>query len=279
MSSTVLTADVQIPADPAAAIHFNFDLHALRIALVARDHVGRLPEEWQHPGVYVLIGGIGVEPETQVYVGQARQLRSRLVQHRRKPKLDWWRVVAVIRDTENGFNSAQIGYLEGRLAQELRQRPAIRVREGMTTIDMTMPTSARTSLNEFVRTILEALRIAGLDLRASSADANEREQVGTGRTRSAVPGTVGDLLAAGLISAGTRLVAKRGNRRAEAEVVATGELLVDGVAYRSPSTAAKRGLGVPTSNGWTRWQTSDGVNLADLRAQLQRVDEDTQDQL
>ena len=41
MSLTVLTAGVQIPADEAAAIRFDFELHALRIALVAREHVPR----------------------------------------------------------------------------------------------------------------------------------------------------------------------------------------------------------------------------------------------
>lgn len=277
MSLSVLTAGVQIPADEAAPIRFDFELHALRIALVAREHAHRLGEDWRRPGVYILLGGIANGSPTQVYVGQAVDVRGRLLHHRRKPKIDWWRAVVVIRDTTTGFDSAQIGYLEGRLARELRQRPAVEVREGLTNIDTTVPTFARAPLDEFVGTVLEALRIAGLDLRSHADVGEEGEEVGTGRTPTVIPGTVRDLLAAGLISAGTRLFAKRAHREAEAEVSATGELLVDGVAYRSPSTAAQRGLGVRSANGWKAWQTSGGVNLADLRAQLALVGQEVED--
>ncbi len=276
MSLTVLTAGVQIPADEAAAIRFDFELHALRIALVAREYANRLGEDWRRPGVYILLGGIANGSPTEVYVGQAVDVRGRLQQHRRKPKIDWWRAVVVIRDTTTGFDSAQIGYLEGRLARELRQRPAVEVREGLTNIDTTVPTFARAPLDEFVGTILAALRIAGVDLRSQADDGEEGEEVGTGRARAVIPGTVRDLLAAGRISAGTRLFAKRAHREAQAEVAATGELLVDGVAFRSPSTAAQRGLDVPSANGWRTWQTSDGVSLSDLRSQLELVDQDVE---
>jgi len=53
-----------------------------------------------------------------------------LLHHWRNPTLEWWRAMVVVRDTTHGFNSAQIGYLEGRLAQELRARPGVDVREG-----------------------------------------------------------------------------------------------------------------------------------------------------
>lgn len=277
MRSTVLTAGVQVPADDGAAIRFDFELHALRVAFVAREHVTRLGKDWCRPGVYTLLGGIASGSPTEVYVGQAVDLRGRLLQHRRKPKMDWWRAVVVIRDTTTGFDSAQIGYLEGRLARELRQRPAIEVREGLTNIDTTVPTFARAPLDEFVGTILEALRIAGVDLRSQADIGEEGEEVGPGRTPAVIPGTVRDLLAAGLISAGARLFAKRAHREADAEVAASGELLVDGVAYRSPSTAAQRGLGVPSANGWKTWQTSDGLSLADLRTQLTLVDQEIED--
>ncbi len=49
----------------------------------------------------------------------AVDLRKRLLQHRRTPKLAWTRAVAIKRDTSHGFNSAEIGYLEGRLAAEI----------------------------------------------------------------------------------------------------------------------------------------------------------------
>jgi hypothetical protein len=274
MTRTVLTAGVQVPSDRSAPLLFDFDLHALRIAFVARDETNRLGEEWRRTGVYVLLGTVSQGSPTEIYIGQAVDLRSRLAHHRRKPKFEWWRAVAALRDTATGFDSAQIGYLEGRLARELRSRPGVVVKEGLSSMDTTLPAFARSPLDEFVDTILEALRIAGLDLRSASDEGSEGEEIKMGHTRTTIPGTVADLLAAGLISAGTRLTAERGGRRAEAEVSITGELLVNGVAYKSPNTAAAKGLEVRASNGWKKWTTDEGVTLADLRGRLGSEDGD-----
>lgn len=272
MTATVLTAGAQIPADPAAPIRFDFELHALRMAFVAAAHVNRLTDEWQSPGVYVLIGGICANTKTELYVGQSVDVRKRLINHRRKPKLSWWRAMAVIRDTTTGFDSAQIGYLEGRLAQELRARPGVSVREGVTTIDVTLPTFARSPLDDFVGTILEALRVAGVDLESVVDAGPETEQVGSGRSHTSIPGTVKDLLAAGLLQAGSRLTAEREVRgkpiRLECEVSSSGELIFDGVAYRSPTKPAVLGFDLKSTNGWRAWKTADGKTLADLRDEL-----------
>lgn len=272
MSSTVLTAGTQIPADPAAPIRFDFELHALRMAFVAKSNVNRLTEEWQGTGVYVLVGAISTDARTDLYVGQAIDVRKRLIQHRRQPKIAWWRAVAVIRDTTNGFDSAQIGYIEGRLAQELRARPGVHVREGVSTMDVTIPTFARSPLDEFVGTILEALRIAGVDLQSDVDEGPESEQVGRGRSYTNIPGTVKDLLAAGLLQAGSRLTAEREvrgqQRNLEAEVSASGELIFEGVAYRNPTKPALVGFDLKSTNGWTAWRTAEGNTLAELRERL-----------
>ncbi len=277
MSPTVLTAGVQVPSDPDAPIRFDFELHALRIGLVGREHVNRLGDDWRQPGIYVLLGAVGATGQTEVYVGKAVDLRQRLLEHRRNPRLHWWRAMAVVRDTTSGFNSAQIGYLEGRLAQELRGRPAVDVREGQMTVDLTLPAYARAPLEDFVSTVFEALRITGLDLRSEADEGPVSEETTTGSgmniVRQTIPGTVADLLAAGLIGAGTKLYANRGERSAEAEVTSSGDLVVDGVSYHSPSTAGKKGLGVPSTNGWTTWTTSEGTSLSELRDRLNADDE------
>lgn len=278
MAGNVLTASVQVPSDAEAPIRFDFELHALRIGLVAKESIKRLGEEWRKPGAYVLLGAVGVSGKTALYVGKAVDVRQRLSEHRRNPKLEWWRAMIVVRDTTKGFNSAQIGYLEGRIAQELRVRPAVEVREGNTTIDSTIPTVERVPLDAFVETILEALRIAGLDLRSEADEGPASEEPtngvdGSTTTRQAVPGTVADLMAAGLLSAGANLVAQRAGKKAEAEVTGTGGLLVDGVSYGSPSTAAEKGLDVRSANGWTTWATAAGITLAALRDQLNATDE------
>ncbi|MBF6618742.1 MAG: hypothetical protein ITG02_00745, partial [Patulibacter sp.] len=57
-------------------------------------------------------------------------------------------------------------------------------------------------------------------------------------------------------------------RVARAEVLASGQLRVGGVAYASPSTALVRELGV-SANGWKGWKVAGtSTSLADLRARL-----------
>ena len=278
MAGNVLTASVQVPSDAEAPIRFDFELHALRVGLVARESINRLGEEWTKPGVYVLLGAVGASGKTTIYVGKAVDVRGRLLNHRRNPKLEWWRAMVVVRDTTHGFNSAQIGYLEGRLAQELRVRPSVDVREGQTTFDATIPTVERVPLDAFVDTTLEALRITGLDLRSEADEGSANEETTAdergGSNRQTVAGTVADLLSAGLLSAGTQLVAKRAGKTGAAEVTGSGALLVDGVSYGSPSKAAQKALEVQAANGWKSWTTTAGISLAALRDQLNAADEE-----
>lgn len=283
---SVLTAGVQIPSSTSAPIRLDFNLHALLVAVVGRDGVAQLgaSKEWDAPGFYVLLGGIGGRGPVDVYVGKATSIRARLVQHGARPKLDWWRAVAVVRDTTVGFNSAEVGYLEGKLASELRELPSVNVIEGQVTTDTTLPIEMRTNLDAFVDTALQALKIIGIDLTPATGEQPEEEEVeapadsGSGGAAPAViPGTVRDLLAAGLLSPGAQLEASRVNREtgeprvAHGEVQANGEILVreTGRAYRSPSKAAQQGLDVVSSNGWRDWTVlGTGTTLAALRDRL-----------
>lgn len=251
----------------------DFVVHALKVAILPRDGVSALPAEWESPGVYALLGAITPGTKTEIYVGKAVGLRSRLLNHHRKPKLGWWRAIAVIRDTTNGFNSAEIGYLEGRLARQVASLPGAELRADRFDLDTTLPDHLLIQLDAFISTILAALRLAGLDTRPEP-DEDTPEQPGV-RTYTPVPGSVVDLLSAGLLEAGATLTAARGGRSAAATVTASGDLLVDGVSYASPSTAAAKGLGVQSANGWKTWRLAgDGPFLADLRAQLNHHDPD-----
>lgn len=245
----------------------DFMVHALKVAVLPREGVNALPAESEAPGVYALLGAIAPNAPTEVYVGKAVGVRSRLLNHHRKPKFDWWRGVAIARDTTNGFNSAEIGYLEGRLAKQVASLPGATLRVDRIDLDTTLPDHLLIQLDAFVSTILAALRLAGLDIRPELDE--ELPPPGGPRTYTPVPGTIADLLSVGLIEAGATLTAKRGTRSATATVTASGDLLVAGVSYASPSTAAAKGLGVPSANGWTTWRLAQGdTSLADLRARL-----------
>lgn len=272
MASHVIPVNVQIPAVPTAPVAADFVEHALRIAYVNRRDLKSLPEgDWASPGVYVLFTGDG---SGELYVGKATNLRGRLMQHRSKPKLDWQRAMAVKRDTSHGFNSAEIGYLEGRLSSEIGAIPGIKVIEGLKNLDETLPEHLMLSLDALLPSMLAALRLAGLDT-FKDADVPEDGDPATGKMSSRkkpsqIPGTVPDLVAEGLLRAGASLYLSQGGKSATAQVTTAGELVYGGVAYASPSKAAATALGMKSSNGWNTWHVGsiDGPTLGDLRARL-----------
>lgn len=271
----VTPADVQVPADADAPIIVNFGVHALRMALVSSRGVLALPQApWSGPGVYVLLGSLGGDGKTQIYVGKASSTRSRLNTHKNRPPIAWWRALAVIRDTTEGFNTAETGYLEGRLADELSTLPHLELKADRHDIDTSLPQHLLLQLDSFVPTILAGLRLVGLDLREAPQDDAGKNGA---RPRAMLAGTVADLLAAGLLNGGAVLTFKRSGRTAQATVTASGELLVDGKAYTSPSTAAAKAFDLISANGWTSWKLEDGTgpSLADLRAELPNQQETT----
>jgi len=262
----VTPAGVQIPADPAGPVLIDFDTYALRVALVTREHLPALAkDEWGCPGVYALLGQLGTKGKTPVYIGKATALRQRLMHHRNNPPISWWRALAVARDTSHGFNSAEIGYLEGRVAAEVGSRPGLDLHAKKADIDETLPAHLLLSLDAFVPTILAALRLAGADV---TPEPEAAEPTPTG-SRQATPGTVADLVAKGLLASGAQLVFDQRGKKAEAVVNPSGQIVLDGVAFRSPSGAGKKVLGGKANNGWKAWTVGpDGPSLDDLRKQL-----------
>jgi hypothetical protein len=251
---------------PIVPASVQVNVHALHVALVERESVLRLSTGWDKPGVYVLLGSLGVEGPTQVYVGKAKKVRDRLSTHRQKPKIPWWRAIAVIRDTSDGFNSAEIGYLEGRIASELKACPALDLKADRYDLDETLPTPVLVQLDSFVPTVLAGLRIAGLDLR-TPAPPQEPPKKGP-QPKQFFAGSISDLLASGLLNAGAQLVFKRAGKEAHATVTADGQLVVNGKTYSSPSTAAVAALNLKAANGWVSWRLPSGKTLAELRDQL-----------
>lgn len=265
----MIPVNVQVPADATAPIIADFVEHALRVAYVHRRDVGRLPDtDWAAPGVYVLLTDDG---SGQVYVGQAVRLRGRLQQHRSSPKLPWRRAVLIKRDTSHGFNSAEIGYLEGRLSAELGASAGMSVVKGKVDQDATLPPHMLLSLDAMLPSMVAAVRLGGIDAYKESDE--QDEQVGgavSGRTYTPIPGTVADLLAAGLLLAGAELHLSQGGKIRTGKVTTSGEIIVNGVAYASPSKAGAVALGLKANNGWDTWRVGSlsGPKLADLRAKL-----------
>lgn len=258
-------ASAQVPANPSAPVIVNFVAHALRVALVARPNLRKLPsKDWDAPGVYILLGRLDGDP-TQVYVGKATSLRRRLAQHHHRPRLDWWRAVLITRDTRDGFNSAEVGYLEGRLRRQLGALPAVSTVAGQQDTDETLPSHMLSDLDAFIPTILAALRIAGLDTALPDPEKGDSK----GPKRASYSTTIADLVSAGLLRPGEKLLFDGRSRHAEATINSNGEIVLDGVSYESPSAAGKAVLDGRAVNGWKAWTVgADGPQLSALRDRL-----------
>lgn len=268
MSSPVIPGNMQVPSETTAPVVADVTVQALRVAYVARRDLERLPEaEWGTPGVLLVTD----DGSGQVYVGQAVHVRKRLFQHRSRPKLQWHRAVAMKRDTSHGFNSAEIGYLEGRLAAEIGAIPGVHVIAVLKNLDTTLPAHHMLALDALLPGLFAALRLAGVDL-LKGADVPDEPATrnGSKKVPMVIPGTVAGLVAAGLLRAGAERRLSQGGRLASATVSSSGELIVDGVAYASPSKAAATAVGLGSSNAWTTWHVDElgGPTLAHLRAKL-----------
>ncbi|MCK0440315.1 excinuclease ABC subunit C [Gordonia alkaliphila] len=291
MSAQVIAVNVQIPAATTAPVVADFTTHALRVGYFHRRGWQNLSaDDWNVPGVYVLMttDGSGI-----VYVGKSVKLRSRISTHSSDPQIEWRRALVVKRDTSHGFTSADIGYLEGRLAAELAAIPGIFVHRGKEDRDDTLPRHMELSLDELLGSILSAVRLAGLDVHkpadlpdddedaedpaVSSADVAMPATTHSRRPRRTKKAKLPELVAAGLISAGTELHLSQGGTTATGTVSTQGEIVVDGVAYSSVSKAAQTALNsgrdeaaqVLSSNGWVTWHIGSlaGPVLDSLRDQ------------
>ncbi|AOS62609.1 restriction system modified-DNA reader domain-containing protein [Actinoalloteichus hymeniacidonis] len=269
MSTTPV--NVQIPSDAEAPVIADFVEHALRVAYVNRAHLSAMPaSDWDVPGVYVLLTDDG---SGHVYVGQARRMRTRLSRHNGNEKLPWRRAVAVKRDTTDGFNTAEIGYLEGRVSAEVAALDDVTAVEGRSSGDETLPKHMMLSLDSFVKSILAALRLANVNTTRPNPETEpeDRPVVSDGIvSRATFAVKFGDLVSSGLLRAGETLFLKQGGTEAQASVTADGEIVVHKVAYKSPSSAAAKALGLQSSNGWVTWRVGSltGPTLDALRQEL-----------
>ena len=269
MSTGVSAVNVQVPSSTTAPVIADFVEHALRVAYVFRRDIRNLTDgEWNSPGVYVLLTSDG---SGKVYVGKAVKLRQRLHEHRSEPKLPWERAVIVKRDTSHGFNSAEIGYLEGRLSAELGAVDGLTVVKGKTDHDGTLPPHMLLSLDALLPSVVAAIRLAGVDVFkvADLPEANADHGSGSKRSYTVIPGTLADLLAGGILHAGSSLHLTRGGRSEAASVSSSGEVIYAGVSYASPSRAASLAVGGQAANGWEDWRVGSptGPTLAALRAE------------
>jgi hypothetical protein len=270
------TVTFHLPHSSLEPLELSVKMPSLAMAVVPRDAVSALDEKWAKAiGVYVLLGPSDDEHDYRAYVGQSGTggLKERLTTHRNSPswkqrhglEKDWWARALIVRSRdEDGFNSAEAGWLEGRLWDILNSAPKAEL-VGKKGDDQTLPQHERERLEQYLPPITAVLRAIG-----ASPDTPDQEPKPRKVKKHAA--TVTDLIQAGAISAGARLRSISSLHEAIAVVRADGQLEVEGALYDSPSGAAVAVVG-HEMNGWTFWGFQSGagtlVTLAELRKQLE----------
>lgn len=171
------------------------------------------------------------------------------------------------RDNTFGFNSAQLGWLEGRLYDLFDVAKDAKLHNADRPGDETLPPYGRQMLELSLVPIRRLLRVVGHDPKTADDEPPAGRRTSSKRFYGV---TVADLITGGFLSAGDRLVATNGAWPALATVNADGTIAYAGTDYASPSAAATAVKGGP-ANGWEFWalDAPDGqVPLAVLRRRL-----------
>ncbi len=265
-----LPLTVLVPEDASGTIEI-YDQHAaLKIAVVERSGAHLVGDEWDAPGAYVLLDRPDAEDQWGVYAGKAPAgVRTRLRDHVRN-KDHWYRALLLRRDTTLGFNSAQIGWLEGRLYDLFDVATDAVLHNGNRPSDETLPPYDRQMLEMAVLPVRRVLRMIGHDPR--TADDNPPPEAAP-RTKRYHGIKLPQLIESGVLMPGAKLISTNGAWPASATVTASAEIEYSGTCYASPSTAAAS-VKDGAANGWDFWavETDSGkVPLSVLRERCREI--------
>ncbi len=267
-TETVQLVTFAVPGSSTRPMEVKVAHSGLRMVLVSRESIRLLDESWRVLGVYFLLGAAEDPDRYCAYVGEVG--KATLVQRLRHhaAQKDWWSRALLIASASDEFNSAEIGWLEGRLYDVLNNAVACELKNGNRPGDNSLSIQMRGVLERYVEPIMAALRALG-----ASPDTADQKPDTTGKKKAKYfSESVSDLLAADLLKPETTLHPLKKNVTETARVLADGQLEVSGVVYGSLSAAAKAASGAIAEAGWDFWGAPSGtggfVPLATLRDRL-----------
>lgn len=271
-ADTIQLVTFHVPGSSTEPMEVKVAHSGLRMVLVSRESIGLLDESWRVLGVYFLLGA-AEDPESnpdhyRAYVGEVGKssLVQRVKQH--AAQKDWWSRALLIASASDEFNSAEIGWLEGRLYDVLNNAITCELKNGNRPGDESLSLRERGVLERYVEPIMAALRALG-----TSPDTADQKPVATGRKKpTRYSESVSDLIEAGLLKPETILQPLRKGITQTAQVLSDGRLDLGGVTYESLSGAAKAVAGTVAEAGWDFWGAPSGsggfVPLSELRQRL-----------
>jgi len=268
MSAQVQPVTFDVPSSSAEPIEVRVAHSGLRMVLVNRESVGLLDDSWAVLGLYFLLGPSEDNADRyRAYVGEVgkRTLLLRVKEHVTK---EWWSRALLIASASGEFNSAEIGWLEGRLYDVLNNAVAAEVMNKGRPGDDSLAAPERQVLERYVEPIMAALRACG----ASPDTADQKPPAPKAQKKKVYKESVKDLLDAGLLKPGTVLQPLRKGLTQTAVVLPDGNLKVGEQVFTAVSPAASAISGNKAEAGWDFWGAPSGeggyVPLFALRERL-----------
>lgn len=242
---------------------------ALRMAIVRPAQVRSLNDEWSEPGVYVLLYQHANDGTWKTYVGKAAGtdgLAGRLKTHNKR---DWYRAILVKRDTTEGFNSAEVGWLEGRLYDLLDAAEYANLDNDNRPGDKTLQPYEQQMLQTLISPIGSLLTLIGhntatADDEDATTDSEKPPQYGQRKSRF-YGITVKNLLEAGYLKPDQLLVSTNGRWPATARITNDGHIEQGGTSYETPSPAASAAAHGGAMAGWDFWAIQDETGTVALK--------------
>lgn len=223
-------------------------------------------EELQEVGVYFLFGK-NEEDEPSVYIGEAENLRERLMQHYRNKEF-WTTAIAFIGDD---LNKAFVRFLEDRLTKLARDAKRFNVETQNTYAKTKIKENHEIAMEDFIEKIAILLPALGYDVLTPLVSSDERNKDLFFLRKGSVE-AVGKITEEGfVVYSGAKMnekVSPNSKRnipklRDKYKSVVSNYSTVEDILFSSPSAAAKFLLGYGVS-GPANWANKDGKTIKEL---------------
>lgn len=239
-------------------------LYFLKMAIVSRKDVKDLDDQWKRPGIYVLADGW--TNSWCAYIGKAKKLSVRVPNDR---TFEWNRALIVRRSEPHDLDSAETGWLEGRI-HELLKAAGVELKNERKPQDDTLSMDRQRTLENYVGVIQHALVLLGYDPAGQQQQAPA--QTAELEAEDVRPATIGKTHrnVLDVVRAGTQIESTLRKHHATATVESTG-IRYQGKLFTSLQAAAKDVTGYDKPDGWSSWgvrsDSGEVVSLKRLRAQ------------
>ena len=231
-------------------------------------------EEFKKAGIYFLIGyDLSELDGWRVYIGESEGLDSRVLDHERDLKKDFWEIGVIFSSKDENLTKGHVRYLEYRLIELLRDQKRIKV-DNIKTTQPRLPEASVAEMETFLQYIKLLMPVIGFPFfdKPKPGELGVKQQIlqlkiGT-ITAEGFLTPKGLVVKQGSMISLTETTAISGNygflRKSliEQAVVHNG-LFIKDYEFSSPSAAGAVILGYNV-NGRDAWKTKDGITVNQL---------------